>query len=379
MHILLITRHYPPEISGGARRPFLYVNALRKLGHRVTLVTPFPVDDEDAVCVPNPAIINGLARGDSDQAAPNKTPLTAIKNILRGWFFWPDPDIFWARNVLKSITAQAHRPDWIMTTRPPESINFAGAALTQKLGVTWLAEFRDTWTLHPHRQNLAHSVVRWQTERFIAESYLKHAAAITSVSDAVIAEARTYARKDTPECIIPHFSASPNAAFAFDSARLNLVHTGGFELSDHRRKLKVLIDALSQSGRSDFVLHIAGRLTPEEIRLAETAAITIECHGPVSLETSRALQAGADALILHTPDNSHALPGKYAEYAAAGRPIFYLGSGDWQNLVDTPNNLVPLTEGLANLEYGQTVQASSYMSDEDAALRLIGFLKTATP
>ena len=58
MNILYITRHYPPEISGGARRPYLYVKALRELGNKVTVVTPFELDDPNSITVYDAALSN---------------------------------------------------------------------------------------------------------------------------------------------------------------------------------------------------------------------------------------------------------------------------------------------------------------------------------
>ncbi len=378
MHILLISRHYPPEVSGGARRPYLYVRALRALGHRVTLVTPFETGDSAAIIVTNNAITRGAAQARRSPHNANASPalLNRFKAYVRNWIYWPDADIRWAKAVVKAVRCSQLKPDWIMTTSPPESIHFAGAQLSKALGVPWLAELRDCWVENPHRLLLATSKFRRVFERRIARGYLRHASAVTAVSESVMGEARNYVPLDTPELIVTHFSDASVSEYEFEPAALNLVHTGGFSLSDRRRNIGPLIAALTQAhaARPELALHIAGPLTEGERVLARNAAFPIHLHGSVSLEQSRALQAGADGLVLYTPLNSHALPGKYAEYCAAGRPILYMGGGDWLGLVNDKSALRPLIAGVIALKKQEQVVAPDWVNDKQAAQMLADFL-----
>ena len=274
MYILLLARHYPPEISGGARRPSLYVTALRDLGHRVTVISPFELDDPDILVVDNTAINNGvkaLLNATTTVTNQPKSLSFRLKALLRPWIYWPDSNITWARDVIKVVKSQSLKPDWIMTTSPPESIHIAGAELAKHLGVPWIAELRDTWTENPHRIILAESKFRALIERRIAKRTLSSASAITAVSEAVMSEGRKYVKSGTPELIISHFSAPPPMPFSFENTNLNLVHTGGFTLSDRRRTLRPLLDSLSaiHNKRPNLVFHIAGPLSPEEIEQIE--------------------------------------------------------------------------------------------------------------
>jgi glycosyltransferase involved in cell wall biosynthesis len=386
MHILLITRHYPPEISGGARRPFLLTQAMRLQGHKVTLVTPFKSDNPNHIHVPNAAIDNGLRLQSypNEAVARKPNPLDKLKNFLRLWLFWPDPDIRWARDVVKTLKTTDLKPDWIMTTSPPESIHIAGAALSQILGVSWLAEMRDTWISMPHRVLLERSKFRAFLERRIASKTLRQADAITSVSEVVMSEARTHCAPDTPELILPHFSkpSPPSKKTAqdptdiFDQAFLNIVHTGGFSLSDRRRKLAPLLEALIPvfQKRPELALHIAGPLTQTEAALIKASPIRIVHHGSVPLKKAHAMQRQADGLLLYTPKYSHALPGKYAEYAMAERPILYFGSGTWLSLVEDKGMLRPMVSGLEALTKQEVVKPATVLSHLEAAERLVKFM-----
>jgi len=378
MHILLITRHYPPEISGGARRPALYVKALRELGHRVTVVTPFKIDDEDSICVENAAINRGRIAAITSQQVKSSL-FDLIKNHLRVWRYWPDDNAPWAKDVIRALTNHDLKPDWIFTTSPPESVHSAGAALSNSIGRPWLAEMRDTWVEVPHRDILVRSKLRAFIERRIAKKTLSQASAITAVSEAVMQEGRKYTAQGTPECIISHFShAVMTSSFAFDETHLNLVHTGGMTLSDRRRILTPLLKDISAiaTKRPEVLLHIAGPLSPEEIREVESHE-HIKWHGSIPMSAARAMQNCSDGLVLYTPEQSHALPGKFAEYAQAGRPILVKGGGNWTKLVNDPSLLRPLVEGAMALSKGEVIKPSG-LTNKEAAKQLATFLESLT-
>lgn len=379
MHILLITRHYPPEISGGARRPSLYATAWRKLGHKVTVVTPFDNGNPGNIVVSSPAIRRGATALRSYQGGdPAKSQ--AMKAFIRQWLYWPDENINWAKDVLNNLRRIELDVDWIFTTSPPESVHIVGAKLSKELRVPWIAEFRDTWIVHPHRKILEKSAFRARIESRMATNILKSANAITAVSEFVIDEARSFVRKGTPECIIPHFSDRPICSHDFDGDYINFVHTGGFTLSDRRRKIKPLLKKFEDAAkiRPEIKLHIAGPLTSDEINSVVNTIANVEWHGSVSLNISRAMQLGADGLILYTPENSHALPGKYAEYIMAEKPILYMGGGDWLQLVDNPSSLQPITPGLLNVKKNETFKLAVHPTNMDAAQTLINFLYSVT-
>jgi len=288
--------------------------------------------------------------------------------------------------VVRTLAEIKLDADWVLTTSPPESLHVVGSQLKAVMNCFWIAEFRDTWIIAPHRQALAKWPWRRMIERRIAKRCLRSIDAITSVSDAVLSELRQYVPADTPECIIDHFSDAPPAPAKLPASDLNIVHSGGFNLSDRRRHLANALRSLDKinAQRSDYRihLHIAGQLSPAENRLLnarpddDLTLARVTRLGAVSLDQSRALQAGADALLLHTPDNSHALPGKFAEYRQTRVPILYLGGGDWLSLVDDMNAIQPLESGLVELQKGDRIpeSCSAGFNADSAAAKLVNFL-----
>ena len=383
MHIILIARHYPPEVTGGARRPSLLTRALRGLGHRVTLVTPFQnADFEDHLYVPHP--IQHIGNPLSSTKPQSLSLKMKIRTLLRQWLLWPDPEIRWASRVKAELLAANYQPDWVMTTSPPESLHVIGSEVAKSFGCHWITECRDTWFLNPHRDILEASALRRFFERRIARKAFARLTAVTAVSEAVMNDIRSVIPAQTPELLIGHFStALPDdkkveGRIKLPRKDINLVHSGGFSLSDRRRKLEPLLQALKRSKRTDLHLHIAGRLTEKERELSmANYPFKVSLHGQVTLEQSQALQTDADALLLITPDESHALPGKYAEYLLAGRPILFSGGGDWLSLVDDVSTLSPLELGLETVKKAseRSVIPASALTHEDAAKKLVKFLE----
>jgi len=371
MHILFLTRHYPPEISGGARRPLLLVRGLRKLGHRVTVVTPFnQVDDDDAICIEHPVDLNiGL---EPSQGAPAiKLRQKYLRDYLRQWLLWPDADIRWIRRIYRDKNLLSLKPDIIISSSPPVSIHIAANKLSQKSQIPWIADFRDTWIKSPHQLILETSKLRRFGERAIAKSTLSKANGLISVSSFVQQDVVDFFTKQTPTLVLPHFSAPATVKFTFeDKDKFHCLHSGGFSLSDRRRSLDKFLNVFLpiQAKSPTLHLHITGALSGAEKMLVAQNPSIITDHGQVPLETSIAMQAAADALILVTPKNSEALPGKFAEYSFANRPIYYQGDGNWLNLVADKSNFYPLEHLDGQQKHSKTTQPTALHADDAAQL-----------
>lgn len=359
MNILLVARHYPPEVSGGARRPFLTATAMRARGHSVCVITPFTPQHSDDVQVPGP-----------DLAGRPGFRATSLLTWLVRWRYFPDPEIVWARKVIGYLR-RLPAPDILITTSPPESTHMVGMAMKDLHPETkWLAEFRDTWTVQPHRREAA----RWPRrpmERWLARRILARADGISAVSAFVMEEVGRYT--SAPQHIEGHFADAPKAEHSFGDG-FHLLHSGGFALSDHRRSLSALFADLDPiaDARADLRLHITGWLDDSELDLCELRPWTT-LHGQVDLATSRAMQAGADALLLVTPPDSHALPGKYAEYSQTGRPVIAVGGGGWRGLLPSGAE-VHDPDALRNLPPGSRASPLKTLSSDAAAGRLESFL-----
>lgn len=348
------------------------------MGHTVTTVTPFPHDDDDHFCVPGRAIKRGESQR-TEGVRKRTTWLNSIKGAARTLLYWPDPDIRWARRVVKVIRQADIKADILLTTSPPESIHVAGAKLSKALNLTWVAEMRDTWLLNSHREILNRSKTRALGERYIAKSTLSKVSGIIAVSDVLMDEAREFIKNDTPNLVLSHFTIPPEDNYVqqiLPTDEINLVHTGSFSLSDHRRTLAPLLKILEQCPPLEFPVrfHILGELTDEEKQLAEASPVHVSFHGLKSLEETRGFQLAADALILYTPEDSHSLPGKYAEYAATSRPIYVVGNGSWTSLVEGSEPIPKLKDNMSSLTTNPQRMNYAYLTADEAAHTVSAFL-----
>lgn len=333
MKLVLIARHYPPAVSGGARRPYFLAHALRELGAEVFVVAP----DRDPV-LPGIAV-DHPHRDPAPDCGTGRGPLSArLRNFAREWARWPDPDITWTRRAARAaLTALPFEPDWIITTSPPESVHWAGRELKRKTGARWCADFRDQWFERAFRLGRRNRLRRW-LETLYARHLLGTADLVVSVNALIDAEIGGLAGNPGPaRAVLGHFRPDGDFSFRFDGKGPHLLHTGSFSLSDPDCPITPVLTAFAEAARGapDLRLHLAGRLTAAEKQAVadSPAAAQIVLHGVVPLGTALGMQRAAHALIVAAAPAAPVPPGKYVEYIAAGRPVIAAGSGPWRTVI----------------------------------------------
>lgn len=370
--LLIVTRHYPPEISGGARRPFLLAQGLRARGWRVAVASPFaPEGEPDWIRTPHPAAERGRAAAEPGAVRTEPRWKTWARRMVR----WPDNEIGWAGHAVRAVIASGLRPDWVLTTSPPESAHAVGERLKRALGVRWALEMRDSWIEEPLRSELAAPGLRRKVEQGIAARWLETADARIAVSETLAAEMQRLAPAAAgPMSVIGHFADPPPAPHAFEGEGPHLLHSGSFSLSHGDRQLSGLLAAFGalRTGLPTARLHLAGRLTAlERAELALSPhAEAITLHGELPYTDARALQAGADGLILYQ-QGIDALPGKLGEYLECTAPILTLGEGSWKaRLAGIPH--WPLEQAAAALAAPRRTPANALSGALSAYETLLG-------
>ena len=111
MRLVLLTRYYPPEVSGGARRPNALVQSLRGIGIDVLVIAPQGALDPNIVGVPHPSYpaVPDFAASNSSSDAQQKQ-LLSFSEVLRLTLMLPDPEIRWslrAAKVAREAVSQA--------------------------------------------------------------------------------------------------------------------------------------------------------------------------------------------------------------------------------------------------------------------------------
>ena len=143
----------------------------------------------------------------------NRFKLERMAGILNSFFFIPDLNVAWlpfAVNMGCRII-EKENPHIIYSTSPSEGVHLIAYSLKKKMGLPWVADFRDLWTLYKKRYKpptAFHHLINRFIER---EIYCRW-------SDAVVANT-----KENKDIIVNEFKV--------ESAKVNII-TNGYDPDD---------------------------------------------------------------------------------------------------------------------------------------------------
>ncbi len=348
MNLLLVAYFYPPCRDTGAHRPTAMAKWLRRLGHRVTVLTTSAYGagdgaaEEGVVRTPDLQRLRTRLHGhDRVDALFDSDTYSGRPHILSRVIV-PEPLVAAWAPFARSRALRLNRRerfDCVITSSPPESVHAVGRALRNR-GVPWVVDLRDAWTFESLRPPFPSALQRRLDER-LERRWLRSADAVVCVSGPVAHDLRQRLGIEPqlvpngwdPDLIEPD-EAGGDAAGILDPDRVSLVYTGRF--GSYGRDPAPLVRALGELGRTDgetasrLELVVAGPLTAAEAELMRTdvSPARIVVPGSLTREGAIALQRAADALLLlASPRRTQLLNFKLFEYLATGRPILALAAG----------------------------------------------------
>ena len=347
MNLLLVSYFYPPCRDTGAHRPAAMAKWLRRLGHRVTVLTTSAygevAGEEGIVRAPDLQRLRARLHGhDRVDALFDSDTYSGRPHVLARVLV-PEPLIAAWAPFARSRALRLNRRerfDCVITSSPPESVHAVGRALARR-GVPWVVDLRDAWTFEPIRPPFPTALQRRFDER-LERRWLRSADAVVCVSrpaaedlrERLGIEPRLIPNGWDPDLIEAGDAGDGAGERILDPGRISLVYTGRF--GSYGRDPAPLVRALGELGRSDadaasrLELVVAGPLTEAEAELMRTdvSPARIVVAGSLARERALALQRGADALLLlASPRRSQLLNFKLFEYLAAERPILALAAG----------------------------------------------------
>jgi len=347
--ILFVAYFYPPCPDAGAHRPAAMVNYLRRLGHRVTVLTTAAYgrgggDDGEVVRTADLQLVRARMRGQDRVQAMYEGDTYSGRPHLLSRVLVPEPLVLsWVPFALPRALRlhREHGFDAVITTSPPESAHLVGRSL-QRRGAGWIADVRDAWTFEPLRPPFPTRAQR-RLDEWLERRLLGAADVVSCVSHPAADDLR--ARMGATVELVPNgwdpeLAPAPGgreereAAALLDPDRVSLVYTGRF--GSYGRDPRPLIEALRRMAASDpdaasrLELVVAGPYTDAEIELlrADVAPSRIAVVGSQPRAAALALQRAADALLLiASPARSQLANLKLFEYLAAGPPVLALADG----------------------------------------------------
>lgn len=345
MRIAIVSYRFPPYNAMGAVSVGKTAKHLDRLGHDVRVVTAAdqPLDPTlpleigaDRVTATRWVNLSGVAEaalGGREKVA--KTGFTAKGRVLKtlGRLYRdvvqvPDPQIGWYPHAVK-VQWPDWKPDVVFASAGPYTSLLVGARLARKLGVPWVAGFRDLWTDNPYR-DLPRP--RAAFERWLERRVLRSAAGLVTVSDGLAETLR--AKYDKPVAVVTNGFDDEDMV---DAPRLDgplvLTYTG--TIVEGRRDPTPLFRAVHQLGLGpdDIRIRFVGRYLDavDALRHREGVADVVELHDPVPYQEALRMQRESDVLLLlvwNDPREQGIVPGKVYEYLGSRRPVLLLGAAD---------------------------------------------------
>jgi glycosyltransferase involved in cell wall biosynthesis len=370
MNLLLVAYFYPPCRDTGAHRPAAMAKWLRRLGHRVTVLTTSAygtgdaATEEDVIRSADLQRLRARLHGrDTVDALFDSDTYSGRPHVLSR-IVVPEPlAAAWAPFALRDALRANSRErfDAVITSSPPESVHMIGRVLRRR-GVPWIADLRDGWTFEPIRPPFPTGIQRRLDER-LERRWLGAADAVVAVSRPAADDLRARLGLD-PELIPngwdPDLDAELTGGAAppglLDPERTSLVYTGRF--GSYGRDPAGLVRALGLLARehpedaAKLELVVAGPLTEDEAQLMRTdvSPARIVVAGTLERPQALALQREADALLLLASSRrTQLLNFKLFEYLASGTPILALAAGTEAGRVvaETGGEAVPADEAEA--------------------------------
>ncbi|MFH0946718.1 MAG: hypothetical protein V2A76_16105 [Planctomycetota bacterium] len=427
-NVLIIAFHFPPIAAAGTHRTLNFVRQLSRRGYGLGVLTTssfggLGLDWSLAGRVPAGVLVARAPHVDPFRVlarlhkARSGRPEAAVMPTGEGGGPPDRPRLFFPR-ALDYASRLANLPDrytsWIplavargillgrrigaeviYSTAPPYSAHLVGLFLSKVLGLPWVADLRDPWTLNPFHANpypslcaLDRTMERWVmfgAQRVILNTRQAEAGYRERYPD--LDQFCTINNGIDPDLLsIP---PEPPAR----SGRLTLLHIGSIY---GRRFPRGLIEALARLRDSDPDLYrriVVEQIGPEdhgERLLAEAkelgVADQLRLRGPVSHAEALRRCRQADGLLLLGPRGAEPevqVPSKLFEYLAAGRPVFalaqldgaiasLLADVDRPHVIADPNDPAGIHDGLRRFA-ALSEHASARVAETGAGLERLNY------
>jgi len=368
--VLIITYYWPPTGGAGVQRWLKFVKYMRDFGWEPIVYTP---ENPEA-----PVIDNSLEKDIPDNLTIIKRkiwePYTAYKKFIgqkkeqkinagflsenkkpglsenisvwiRGNFFIPDARKFWIKPSIKFLTnyLKNNPVDAMISTGPPHSMHMIALGLKQRLGIPWLADFRDPWTNIDFYDKLKLTSWADRIHKRMEKEVLRRA-------DKVVTVSWNWA-EDFKKIFDREINIVTNGFDESDfeninkklSPKFSIVHIGAMNKDRNPVNLWKVISLLVENNASfknDIEIILIGKNDISVFESIKDNNLESYLQKIDYLPHKEVLDfaSGAQLLLLplnNTPNVLGIIPGKMFEYLASKRPILCIGpvNGDSARII----------------------------------------------
>lgn len=334
--VLIVTLYWPPAGGGGVQRPLKFATHLPELGIETHVLAPDDpkwIHRDDDLPAPSLAWVHRVRFIGPQGRKPaeelhGKTGLERYAthaSLFGRRLLLPDENVSFNLTAIPAALRIIKQEgiDVVITTSPPGSIHFVGAAVQARTGVRWVADLRDSIVANPHRDASRLAVrVKEQGLQAVASAVARRADAIVTVSDVIADEVRARSPRGSVTTIANGSDFDDFAGLDYQPSpdRFRITHAGSFF---GKRDPRPFLTALSRV--DGVVARFVGDFRSSDREWAAGIADRIELIPYAPHRKALELQRNSEALLLLIPDaggrGRGVLSGKVFEYLAAGRPI----------------------------------------------------------
>jgi glycosyltransferase involved in cell wall biosynthesis len=368
--VLVITYYWPPSGGAGVQRWLKFVKYLRQYGWEPIVYTP---ENPEAPATDN-SLLKDIPKGITVIKRPIWEPYDLYKSFIgqkkgekinagfltekkkpglaeklsvwiRGNWFIPDARKFWVKPSVKFLTEylQKNKVDAIVSTGPPHSMHLIALELKNKLGLPWLADFRDPWTDIDFYDKL-------MLTKSSDEKHKKLEREVLNKADTVLAIGWHMA-EGLKKISGRNIDVIPNGFDEDDFSRkeapleekFSISHIGAMNADRNPKILWVALSELlaeNENLKKDLKINFIGKVDYsvlndlDKFQLANYASKTEYLPHE---KTTEAMQTAQILLLAlnNTPNTIGVISGKLFEYMAAKRPILAIGkeNGDAARII----------------------------------------------
>jgi glycosyltransferase involved in cell wall biosynthesis len=357
--VLIITYYWPPSGGSSVLRWLKFTKYLRSFGWEPVIYTPAnpepqEIDQSLLKNIPeNLEIIKTkiyepyslykwlTGKKQSDRLgvalmSDNKKPgfISKFSLWIRSNLFIPDPRRFWVNPSIRLLSRylKANPVDIIVSTGPPHSMHLIGLGLKRKLGVKWVADFRDPWTNIDFYTDLLLTTMADHCHKKLEKSVLRGADFIITVSPGMTEEFKNMGIMNLAT-ITNGYDEEPLSALKPEKGKFTIVHLGSMPKSRNPENLWHALSNLVK-GNPGFASQLQIRLIGKTDRTVHDSIALYKLNNYLVQEEfvphdqTMELLTNAAVLLLcinNTPNAKGILTNKFFEYLSAQRPIVALG------------------------------------------------------
>lgn len=352
--VLIITYYWPPSGGSGVQRWVKFTKYLRSFGWEPIIFTivdgEYPVLDyslekdipHDVEVIKRPVLEpftiykKFIGKNQSERVQVGVIEQSKKGNWkekvalwIRSNLFIPDARMLWIRPSVKFLTnyLKSNSVDAIISTGPPHSAHLIALELKKKVGVKWVADFRDPWTKIYYFKDLDLTKFALKKHQRLEKEVLTEADKVLVVGKGMQQDFASMGFETT--VVTNGFDEDDfNNSVTKDDV-FSIVHTGNFLNQVNVSSLWQAISELKSEGvLTKFVIKMVGTVGADKLR--ELATFHLDEHiqytSYVPHSEVTILQQSAHILLLPLESSTPILTGKFFEYLGSGSDILAIGN-----------------------------------------------------